>query len=143
MITRIGPKDAHEKMSAGYTYVDVRTPEEFEQGHPADAVNVPIALSRGGTMAPNADFLAVMKSRFALDAKIIVGCQAGGRSMRAAQALEQAGFTNVIDQRAGWGGARDAFGQVVEPGWSKSELPSEKGQPADRSYEALRRVTDK
>ena len=40
--------------------------------------------------------------------------------MRAAQALVAAGFTNVIDQRAGWDGARDSFGQVTEPGWSRA-----------------------
>ena len=46
-----------------------------------------------------------------------LGCAAGMRSRQAAQALEAAGFAHVVDQRAGWDGARDPFGQVVEKGW--------------------------
>jgi hypothetical protein len=44
-----------------------------------------------------------------------------------------AGYTNIVEQRAGWGGARDAFGKL-EPGWSKVALPSETGKPAGRHY---------
>jgi rhodanese-related sulfurtransferase len=136
-IRRVSPAEAHEKMRAGYIYVDVRTPEEFAEGHPAGAFNVPIALAHGGSMAPNDDFIAVMKGNFAPDAKIVVGCQAGGRSMRAARALLAAGFTDVIEQRAGWSGARDPFGRLVEPGWSRCDLPTEVGQPEGRSYASL------
>ncbi len=78
-------------------------------------------------MAPNPKFLETMQARFAKDAKIIVGCKAGGRSMRAARALEAAGFTNILDQRAGFDGARDPFGQIEEPGWSRVGLPTERG----------------
>ena len=68
-----------------------------------------------------------MKAAFPSDAKIVVGCKAGGRSLRAAQALVAAGFTNVVDQRAGWDGARNPFGQVTEPGWAAAGLPREDG----------------
>jgi len=78
-------------------------------------------------MTPNPKFLEIMKAHFAPDAKIITGCQAGGRSLRAARALVGAGFTNVIDQRAGWSGAKDPFGQVIEQGWSRAGLPTETG----------------
>lgn len=115
-IMRISPSEASEKLAGGWTYVDVRTTEEFEAGHPAGAVNVPLALAGPGAMVPNPDFLPAMKAAFALDAKIVVGCKSGGRSLRAAQALVAAGFTHVADQRAGWDGARSAFGQVTEPG---------------------------
>jgi len=136
---RISPKEAHEKMIAGYTYVDVRTPEEFAAGHPTGAFNVPIALSGAGSMSPNPHFLAVMRAHFTLDAKLIVGCAGGGRSMRAAQALEGAGFLSVVDQRAGFVGAKDAFGQIVELGWSRCDLPIESGEPEGRTYAALQR----
>ena len=124
---RISPEEAHKKQSEGWTYVDVRTPEEFREGRPTGAVNVPIALSQGGSMAPNPKFLETMQAQFAKDAKIIVGCKAGGRSLRAAQALEAAGYSNVLDQRAGFDGARDPFGQIQEPGWSRVGLPIETG----------------
>jgi rhodanese-related sulfurtransferase len=133
-IPRISPAEANAKLADGFTYVDVRTPEEFAAGHPAGAINVPIALAAPAGMAPNPDFTRVMTAAFAKDAKIVVGCKAGGRSLRAAQALVDAGFGNVIDQRAGWDGARDAFGQVTEPGWSKAGLPTEEGAPAGRAW---------
>jgi rhodanese-related sulfurtransferase len=137
--TRISPQDASSKLAEGWTYVDVRTVEEFEAGHPPGAVNVPIALSGGGSMVPNPQFLDAMSAAFAKDSRIVVGCKAGGRSLRAAQALLGAGFANVLDQRAGWDGARNAFGQVTEPGWSRAGLPVEQGQPAGRSWQDMKK----
>jgi rhodanese-related sulfurtransferase len=124
---RISPEEAQQKLGEGFTYVDVRTPEEFVEGHPTGAVNVPIALSQGGSMMPNPKFLETMQAHFDKDAKIIVGCKAGGRSLRAAQSLEGAGYSNILDQRAGFDGARDPFGQIEEPGWSRVGLPIETG----------------
>jgi rhodanese-related sulfurtransferase len=137
--TRISPQEAAEKLSQGWTYVDVRTEQEYAAGHPEAAVNVPIMLSAGGGMAPNPDFVRAMKAAFPVDAKIVVGCKAGGRSLKAAQALIAEGFTNVLDQRAGWDGARDAFGQLSEPGWSRAGLPVESGQPAGRSWPDMKK----
>ena len=85
-------------------------------------------------MAPNPDFVSVVEKAFGKDAKIVVGCKSGGRSLRAAQALTGAGFTSVVDQRAGWDGARDAFGQMGEPGWSRAGLPAENGATAGHAY---------
>jgi rhodanese-related sulfurtransferase len=137
--TRISPQEASAKLAEGWTYVDVRTEQEFEAGHPPGAVNVPIALMAGGSMTPNPDFVRVMTAAFQKDAKIVVGCKAGGRSMRAAQALLAEGYTNVLDQRAGWDGARDPFGQITEPGWSRVGLPTEEGQPSGRSWADMKR----
>jgi rhodanese-related sulfurtransferase len=80
-----------------------------------------------------------MRAAFDRDAKIIVGCEMGGRSLRAAQMLLAEGFSNVIDQRAGWGGARDPFGRVKEPGWGPAGLPSEQGRPEGRSWEEMQK----
>jgi len=113
---RISPAEAHAKMGEGFAYVDVRTSEEFAEGRPAGSVNVPL----------EDDFVAKMSERFATDAKIVVGCKAGGRSLRAAKALLAAGFTNVLDQRAGFDAVRGPFGEVTEPGWSRASLPIEK-----------------
>jgi rhodanese-related sulfurtransferase len=137
--TRISPQEASAKLAEGWTYVDVRTTEEFEAGHPAGAVNVPLMHAGAGGMAPNPDFARVMNAAFAKDAKIVVGCKAGGRSLRAAQALAAEGFTSVIDQRAGWDGSRDPFGQITEPGWSRAGLPIEEGQPSGRTWEDMKR----
>jgi len=137
---RISPAEAHAKMtSEGFTYVDVRTEDEFAEGHPAAAFNVPIMLAGASGLEPNADFVTVMQRAFAKDAPIIVGCKMGGRSARAASALTAAGFTRVLDQRAGWDGARGAFGELAEPGWSRASLPTETGAPPERSYEAIKK----
>ena len=137
--TRISPIEASEKLADGWIYVDVRTTREFEAGHPAGAVNVPLMLATGAGMAPNPDFLRAMNASFGKDAKIIVGCKVGTRSLRAAQLLLADGFSNVLEQRAGWVGVMGPFGNVSEPGWSRVGLPSEQGQPPDRSWEDVKK----
>ena len=132
-IVKISPAEASEKLAQGWTYVDVRTTQEFEAGHPAGALNVPIGHREG----PNPDFMRVMKALFPRDAKIVVGCKMGGRSARAASMLAAEGFTNVADQHAGWEGARDAFGKLTEPGWQPAGLPVE-AATAGGSYAELR-----
>jgi len=141
--TRISPQEASAKLAEGWTYVDVRTAEEFEAGHPPGAVNVPLMHAGSGGMTPNPDFVHVMNAAFAKDAKIVVGCKAGGRSLRALQVLAAEGFTSVLDQRAGWDGSRDPFGQVTEPGWSRAGLPVEQGNPSGRAWEDMKRKGSK
>jgi rhodanese-related sulfurtransferase len=136
-VKRVGPSEAHALLSDGYTYVDVRSEGEFAVGHPTGAYNVPLMHMGGGGMQPNPRFSEVIRASFPRDAKIVVGCKAGNRSLRAANALLADGYTNVIDQRAGWDGTRDPFGQVSEAGWGPAGLPTETGQPEERSYAAL------
>jgi rhodanese-related sulfurtransferase len=133
-IKRVSPQEALELTKTGWAYVDVRSEQEFADGHPVGAFNVPLAHMSGGGMSPNPEFLGVMEKAFGKEAKIVVGCKTGGRSLRAAQALVGAGFTSVVDQRAGWDGARDAFGQVSEVGWSRAGLPAETGATSGRAY---------
>ena len=133
-LKRVSPLEAKALLDEGYVYVDVRSVPEFEDGHPAGAVNVPIAELGPTGMMPNASFVAVMSKAFAKDAKLVIGCAAGGRSARAAEMLLGAGFADVIHQRAGFEGLRGSFGQPGEPGWAASGLPVEQGAPAGRSY---------
>jgi rhodanese-related sulfurtransferase len=120
-----------------YLYVDVRTVEEFAAGHPAGAYNVPISLPGPGGMRANSDFVSVMAAAFGRDQPLVVGCKSGSRSMRAASALIEAGFQRVVDQRAGYGGVRDAFGRVTEPGWEAARLPCTTRAEPEREYAAL------
>jgi rhodanese-related sulfurtransferase len=129
---KVSPQEAYALMQAGeYRYLDVRSEPEFEQGHPPGALNVPLMHKGMMGMSPNDKFLSVVEANFPRDAKLIVGCQAGGRSAKAVAALEQAGYTNLIDQGAGWGGNPE------QKGWQAVGLPSESGQPEGRSYAAL------
>jgi rhodanese-related sulfurtransferase len=129
---RVAPEEARDLMEKeGYVYVDVRSIPEFAAGHPEGAYNVPLNHMGPGGMTPNADFLSVMQKSFPKDAKIVVGCKAGGRSLAAASILLGAGFTSVVDQRCGFDGG-------TEPGWRPRGLPVSTSAPADHSYEGLR-----
>jgi rhodanese-related sulfurtransferase len=131
----ISVTEARQLQESGSTYVDVRSSEEYAAGHPEGAVNVPL-LERDddGRMAPNPEFLRVMRAHFPPDARLLLGCQVGGRSARAAQMLEAFGYTNVTNVRGGFGGMKDMMGRTVDPGWAESNLPVEHDQPAGRSY---------
>ncbi len=109
-------------------YLDVRTAPEFEAGHPAGARHVPVLFyGAGGQPRPNPDFVAAVAALVAPATKLLVGCQAGGRSQRACELLHAAGFTDVTNVRGGFGGARDQTGRVIIPGWRDAGLPVETG----------------
>lgn len=132
-ILRVSPLEARDLLDQGYVYVDVRSEPEFEQGHVPGAYNVPLRHQGPAGLVDNPDFLAVMQEAFGRDERILLGCRSGARSLKAAQVLIGAGYTNLRELRTGWEGARDAFGRV-DPGWSKSELPVETGAPEGRRY---------
>lgn len=135
----ISPDEALELMEdEGYVYLDVRTEAEFDGGHPSGAYNIPVRLRGGTGMVPNDAFVDVVKASFPLDAKLIVGCQMGGRSAAAATLLREAGFTDVRDQSAGWGGRKDAFGGTAELGWQAAGLPVGLRAEPGRDYATLR-----
>lgn len=128
---------AHALLAQGHVYVDVRSTPEFEAGHPAGAVNIPLIEPDpdSGQMMPNPDFLRVMQAMFAPEAALLIGCQVGGRSARAAMMLEASGFSNVANVRGGFAGGRDPFsGRIADIGWVDAGLPVETGQPAGRAY---------
>jgi len=129
--------EAHQLLQTGATYVDVRSTREFEAGHPAGAINVPLLEpDERGQMAQNPDFVRVMKAVFPPGAPLLIGCQAGVRSLKASQMLETFGFTDVTNVRGGFGGGRDLSGGN-EPGWITAGLPVETGAPPERTYETL------
>lgn len=139
-IQRVAPAEAKRLVDEdGYVYVDVRSVPEFEAEHPVGAFNVPLMHQGPAGMTPNGDFLAVMNKAFAKESKLVLGCKGGNRSLRAANVLAQQGFANLIDQRAGFDAARDAFGQVTEAGWKSAGLPVESGAGGERAYEVLKK----
>ena len=126
------PPEAYEALQAdsAAVYLDVRTEGEFEAGHPAGARNVPVVFFDPATRqpTPNADFVATVERTISRTAKLLVGCQSGGRSARACELLARAGFTDLTNVRGGFGGARDQSGRVVVPGWREAGLPVETGR---------------
>ncbi len=140
MQKRVSPEQAHQLVTnEGYVLIDVRTVVEFEAGHPKGAFNVPVVFIEAAGRVPNPSFVEVVEKHFAKDAKIVLACQAGRRSLDAAALLEARGYTDLIDQRAGWGGLKDAFGGTSEKGWEAAGLPTETGDGGERSYTRLMR----
>ena len=136
-VKRVSPDEAKEIIdNEGYVYLDVRSLPEFEAGHPTGAYNVPLMHQGPAGMTPNPDFLSVMEKSFPRGARLVVGCKAGGRSQRASALLEAAGFTGVVDQKAGYEGHSPA-----EPGWRPKGLPTSTEAAPDHTYEGLRAKT--
>src|SRR4051794_27262705 len=138
-VRHVSATEAHELQQQGAVYVDVRSTREFAQGHPAGARNVPLLEpdEDTGQMTPNPDFVRVMRANFPADTRLLIGCQMGGRSMRAAQILDSFGFADVANVRGGYGGAHDPNGRMIDPGWAESGLPVEDAAPAGAAYRDL------
>ncbi len=139
-IKQTEPPQAHEVLKADpdAIYVDVRTEAEFAQGHPTGAINIPVVFIKGpGQMEPNDEFLAVAEKALPKDKKLVVGCMAGGRSQRACEIMEEAGYSDLTNVRGGFGGARDQSGKVVVPGWRDAGLPVS-NDVGENSYKSLR-----
>jgi rhodanese-related sulfurtransferase len=133
-IKQITPDEAHQQMQRGGAYIDVRTEGEFGAGHPADAVNIPVASPNRATgqMTLNDEFVDVVSKHFSKDRALILGCQSGMRSQHAAEMLAQAGYTNVSNMRGGFGGSHDCAG------WADSGLPSSTTVDDSNSYPAMK-----
>ena len=137
MVKRVTPPEAAALMAEGWNYLDVRSIPEFEGGHPVGAANVPLLHLANGRMSPNDDFEKVVTANFPRDAKLVVGCKVGGRSLQAAALLEAAGYTSVVDMRGGFAGERDGMGRVTCAGWLESKLPVSATAPAEKTYATL------
>jgi len=124
-VKQLTPQQAHDLMQkdAKVVYLDVRTVPEFSAGHPQRRINIPaFFFQQPGQPTPNADFVKVVEANVGKDVTIVVGCQAGGRSQRAADMLDKAGYTNVSNVMGGFGGGQDQTGKPVA-GWRDSGLP--------------------
>jgi len=134
------PREAHDTIAKnpGAIYLDVRTENEFAQGHAEGALNVPVVFIKGpGNMQLNDDFATVVEKDLPKDAKLIVGCQAGGRSQRACDILEEAGYSDLTNVVGGFGGQRDQSGAVIVKGWRDEGLPVS-SEVGDAGYQSLR-----
>lgn len=136
----VGAQEAHELLQSDpeLIYLDVRSVPEFEAGHAAGAINIPLMhFSPGAGMSPNQDFPSVVEAVLARDANYVVGCKTGGRSARACEMMSQMGFKNVTNIRGGFGGLTDNAGRLVEPGWSTLGLPTCEACDDAARYESL------
>lgn len=78
--------EAHRQVEAGALLVDVRTPEEFAEGHLPGARNIPVD-----------DLAQRLEELGPLDTPVVVYCRSGGRSTRAERLLKERGFQQVLN----------------------------------------------
>lgn len=136
----INAKEAYDQMQGNseIIYLDVRSVAEFEQGHPPNALNIPLMyFSPGLGMYPNEDFEKVVNANLPKDAYLIVGCKSGGRSAKACEIMAGLGYKNLTNVRGGFVGVMDQMGQVTEPGWSLLNLPVCQDCKDESRYDAL------
>ena len=101
--TKISPDELHKLTAStndNLTLVDVRDPEEFEEGHVPGAINIPVAI-----FAAQSGILDKKK-------KIIVYCNSGGRSYNAYRKLMKLGYKDI--------------NQAIYADWKEKGLPVEK-----------------
>ncbi len=141
MIDEVSVQTAAESLEReeDAVYLDVRTVEEFERGHPPGAWNVPFALphAASGMMVPNPEFVRVVDAALDRDANVLCGCATGQRSLHAGNLLSRVGFARVLNVDAGFNGQRDPAGQMLVAGWKAAGLPIELGDGGERGYSAL------
>ena len=96
-------KAAAQPAKAKGIWIDVRTPEEFAEGHIQGAVNIPVDQIAGkiAAVSPNKN------------APINLYCRSGRRAEAALQELKKMGYTQVSNH--GRSGNRTAFFRLLFP----------------------------
>ncbi len=96
--------DAATKKDGKLVVLDVRTPDEYKEGHIAGAVNV--------------DFLgkdfADQLAKLDKEKTYVVHCRSGGRSTKSLETFQKLGFKSIVHLDNGFGS------------WQKAGLPVEK-----------------
>ncbi len=65
--------------------IDVRTPQEYNSGHIAGAINIPLQE------------LSARQSEIPQDTPLVLYCRSGNRSAQAANLLERNGYSSIYD----------------------------------------------
>lgn len=87
----VQPADVDALVASGVTVIDVRTPQEFAEGHLAEATLIdfyePDFATRIGELDPDGEYL--------------VYCRSGNRSGQAVALMDELGFDRVFDLDGG------------------------------------------
>ena len=79
-------------IAQGYTILDVRTPEEFEEGHIQGAQNINV----------KDDTFIIAIQKLSPSDTLLVYCRSGRRSLYAAQVMVSLGFQKIYDLEGGF-----------------------------------------
>lgn len=101
-VTEVTPNEAKERVDAqpGALIVDVREPHEWDMGHIAGAILVPLGdlPHRADPASQYADPRLTQRR----DTLIVAQCATGKRSIVAADVLQKLGYTNVVSMTGGF-----------------------------------------
>ena len=113
-IAEITVAQAKEELDQGQAglVLDVREPAEWEKGHIPGAVLTPRGMLEWYADPTTPYAKPELTTR--REARIIVACASGGRSILAAQTLKSMGYSNVVNMAGGF------------TEWSKQDFPVEK-----------------
>ena len=102
-------KEVYDDAAAGKLKIivlDIRTPQEYSEGHLKGAVNLDY-------LVPQEEFRAELQ-KLDRNANYLMHCQSGGRSSDAAEIMEELGFTSVYHLKAGFGGWKRAGYEIAK-----------------------------
>lgn len=97
--TSVDVNEAKKLMEQGITVVDVRTPEEFAEGHIPDAKLIPL------------QDIETRLNEFSEDEQYLIVCRSGNRSAQASEILVQNGMKQIYNMN---GGMNEWTGEVVQ-----------------------------
>src|SRR3954471_3007479 len=106
-IKEVSPQEVKDKLNPenGFTLLDVREGDEWEQGHLNKAVFLP-----RGFLEVKADKMLTNKQQ-----PIVVYCAGGTRSALAAKTLQDLGYTKVVSMAGGYGQWKASGFPIVIP----------------------------
>lgn len=105
-VTLLSPSEAESYLSQeGMQVVDVRTPQEYNEGHLPNVKHIDFY---------HADFRAQLTNQLDKDKPVMVYCKSGGRSGKTAKLLKDFGFAEIYDIQGGF------------TKWKAKDLPIEK-----------------
>ncbi|XP_034889713.1 thiosulfate sulfurtransferase 18 isoform X1 [Populus alba] len=103
-VVTIDVKATKGLLESGYTYLDVRTVEEYNKGHVdgEQIFNIPYMFNTPEGRVKNPNFLKEVSGVCKEEDKLLVGCQSGVRSLYATADLLSAGFRDVSNVGGGY-----------------------------------------
>ena len=131
-VRSVGTAEAQGLAASGYRIIDVREQHEWDAGHIPGATHIPLGqfADRIPTEAPDHD------------APILLHCQSGARSGRAAQFMVQLGYTDVANLAAqinewraaggAWDAPRPLLSDAEKERYSRQVLIPEIGEKGQR-----------
>ena len=122
----LSPEAAWQKVADGATLVDVRTEAEWQVIGVPDTGSIAVEpVFVQWNLAGNvwtSEFLAQLAEAVPAGADLVFLCRSGARSISAAEAATEAGFTayNVLE---GFEGVPNSYGDRTVNGWKNRKLP--------------------